>query len=155
MQPDLEILNLDTIIPRPRYIELTEKAKPKGRFTRLLYTLFPKLQKSRKHRIDVSRITVRTSLEMDKFMFEFVKASVEFAKNPNDEQSEIVEEMMYTILEKVCQPSAPWVTRDWLMDNLTPDQVIEMFTFILRPYKERIEKNAERLQAALADQKDQ
>jgi|GEM_PF-1995371 len=138
-----EILNLDTIVPKRRVITLTGKvAEPKSRVIRFICRFIPVLRKKpRKYEIDVSMVNVRTALEVERNFARFAQLSLEFAKEPQDDDQEIVEEM-YRLILSVCKQSFPEISKEWLMENLTPEQVLAVFEFILEPLRERVEKNA-------------
>ena len=45
--------------------------------------------------------------------------------------------MLVDMVVKVCQPSDPTITRDWIIDNTSFQQLLKLIEFILAPLNER------------------
>lgn len=45
--------------------------------------------------------------------------------------------LLLDIIVKVCKPSQPDITRDWIIDNTSLDQLLALIEFILKPIKDR------------------
>ncbi|MEK8132909.1 hypothetical protein WMW72_34010 [Paenibacillus filicis] len=82
--------------------------------------------------IDVSKIPSRVTLELAEKSDEL--------KSGGKNSFPMVLEMVV----KVCKPSFPEITKDWIVDNTSLDQLTALIDFILNPVKERAEgKKAE------------
>jgi hypothetical protein len=125
-----EILNLDVIIPPKRYIKITERPKGPEKFNRFIpgFLRF----KKRVRKIDVSLTSTRVTLEISKHYQKYLEASIagEF-----DE----VENEVYELIVAMCKPSFPEISREWIVDNTNPDQILAWFQFLIKPLYERAE----------------
>lgn len=79
--------------------------------------------------IDVSKIPSRVTLEIAK------KSDV--LKSGSDESFPV----LLDVIVKVCKPSFPEITQDWIIDNTSLDQLLALIEFILQPIKDRTEGN--------------
>lgn len=136
-----EILDLDIFLPHPRIVRLTERDDPEGlpgkvrRALRRLGIVPPR----RIREIDLSRVSTRTTLQIEQHFKTFLDAS------KNDDMA-AVESEMYSLMVAACRPSCPEIDRSWLEQNTTPDQLLKWFEFILQPLVERAAQNAEEMQ---------
>jgi hypothetical protein len=131
----IEVLDLDKIIPPSRIFKLTEKVplKALNKFWRIVWKIlgiFGIKKPLIVREIDVAKTTTRASIEMDRFLDEYQKAATAM-------EIETINDRMYDIMITACKPSFPEITLEWLQDNTTPEQVLELFKFVLQPYVDR------------------
>ncbi|XID91035.1 hypothetical protein ACF3MZ_21285 [Paenibacillaceae bacterium WGS1546] len=82
--------------------------------------------------IDVSKIPSRVTLE--------IAEKADTLKSGGKESFPLVLDMIV----KICKPSCPDITKDWIVDNTSLDQLIRLIEFVLAPVEERVkEKKAE------------
>lgn len=77
--------------------------------------------------IDVSKIPSRVTLEIAK--------KSEVLKSGSEDSFPI----LLDLIVKICRPSQPDITDEWLIDNTSLDQLLAMIEFILQPIKDRTE----------------
>jgi len=131
-----EILDLDVFLPPPRVIRLTERQdRCVWGFIHGLLRFFGIQIRGRVREIDLSLVSTRTTLEIEQHFKAFVKAF-------EADELTVLENCMYDLMVAACKPSFPEINRAWLEMNTVPDQILEMFQFILAPLRERAEKNA-------------
>ncbi|KAB2337656.1 hypothetical protein F7731_08670 [Cytobacillus depressus] len=75
--------------------------------------------------IDVSKIPSRVTLEIAK------KSDV--LKSGSEESFPV----LLDLVVKICKPSQPDITSDWIIDNTSLDQLLALVEFILKPIKDR------------------
>lgn len=75
--------------------------------------------------IDVSKIPSRVTLEIAK------KSDV--LKSGSEESFPV----LLDLVVKICKPSQPDITSDWIVDNTSLDQLLALIEFILKPIKDR------------------
>lgn len=78
--------------------------------------------------IDVSKIPSRVTLEIAE------KADV--LKSGSEESFPL----MLDMIVKICKPSQPDITTDWLVDNTSLDQLLALIEFVLKPIQDRADK---------------
>lgn len=75
--------------------------------------------------IDVSKIPSRVTLEMAENADAFKSGGSEtFPK-------------LLDMIVKICKPSTPDITKDWLVDNTDMEQLLQLIEFILAPIQDR------------------
>lgn len=79
--------------------------------------------------IDVSKIPSRVTLE--------IAEKSDKLKTGSDESFPI----MLDLVVKICKPSFPEITKDWIIDNTDLNQLLTLIEFILKPIKDRTERN--------------
>lgn len=79
--------------------------------------------------IDVSKIPSRVTLDIAK------KSDV--LKSGSDESFPLMLDMVV----KICKPSQPDITTDWIVDNTSLDQLMALIEFILKPIQDRAESS--------------
>ncbi|WP_284037462.1 hypothetical protein [Neobacillus sp. 114] len=79
--------------------------------------------------IDVSKIPSRVTLEIAK------KSDV--LKSGSEESFPLLLELIV----KICKPSQPDITSEWIIDNTSLDQLMALIEFILKPIKDRASGN--------------
>ncbi|MFJ5625448.1 hypothetical protein ACIQD3_22725 [Peribacillus loiseleuriae] len=77
--------------------------------------------------IDVSVIPSRVTLEIAK--------KSDKLKEGSDESFPI----MLDLVVKICKPSFPEITQDWIVDNTSLNQLLALVEFVLQPIKDRAE----------------
>jgi hypothetical protein len=138
-----EILDLDLFIPAPRIIRLTEREAPQGpfaRFWRAALRLLGRYPRARVREIDLSLVSTKATLLIERCFREFMRLS-------EDGKIDEAESAMYDLMMAAFQSRCPWMTRDWLLSNTVPDQILQIFQFIIEPLVERAVKQAEEMQA--------
>lgn len=80
--------------------------------------------------IDVSKIPTRIVLEIAK------------KKDTLDSGTDESFDILLDLVVKICKPSKPDITADWLTDNTTIDQLLQLIQFILKPLQDRVDKTA-------------
>lgn len=75
--------------------------------------------------IDVSKIPSRVTLEI-------AQKSDVLQSGSQDSFPVLLE-----IVVKICRPSQPDITSDWIIDNTSLDQLLALIEFILKPIKDR------------------
>lgn len=121
------ICDLDEILETPRIVKLTEKVTGKTR------------------EIDVTSVPTVVILELMKREKE-LKAKVEA-------EGDDLFEWMIGMAIKICKPSFPEITRDWIIENMSRFEQLQKFLqFTLQPINEYIDKAAESAKKALAAQ---
>lgn len=78
--------------------------------------------------IDVSKVPTRVVLEIE--------------KNKDQLQGDGSFNMVLDMACKICKPSFPEITVDWLIDNTDINQLRAMLEFIMKPIREKAEKAA-------------
>lgn len=48
--------------------------------------------------------------------------------------------LLLDMIVKICKPSQPDITTDWLVDNTSLDQLLALIEFVLKPIQERADK---------------
>lgn len=76
--------------------------------------------------IDVSKIPSRVTLE--------IAGKSDVLQSGSAESFPL---MLDTIVS-ICKPSQPDITRDWLIDNTSLDQLLQLIEFVLSPVTERV-----------------
>jgi hypothetical protein len=118
------ICDLDEILIPPRKIKITEKTSGTVR------------------EIDVTDIPARVVLEL--------------IKRQNDIQNKIANEdealfdWMLDLALKICKPSFPDITIDWVMENMDFEQLKRFLQFVLQPLNDYIEQAADEAKNTLA-----
>lgn len=79
--------------------------------------------------INVTKIPSRVTLEIAK------KSDV--LKSGSEESFPI----LLDLVVKICKPSKPDITTDWIIDNTSLDQLLALIEFILKPIKDRVATN--------------
>lgn len=75
--------------------------------------------------IDVSKIPSRVTMEVAK------KADV--LQSGSNESFPLLIDMIV----KICKPSKPDITQDWVIDNTSMDQLLAFIEFVLEPLQEK------------------
>lgn len=75
--------------------------------------------------IDVSKIPSRITLELAE--------KVDVLQSGSADSFPILMDMIV----KICKPSKPEITRDWLVDNTSTEQLLALIEFALKPLKDR------------------
>jgi|SRR5690606_23579305 len=78
--------------------------------------------------IDVSKIPSRVTME--------VAQKADILRSGSDESFPIMIDMIVKILKQ----SKPDVTRDWIIDNTSMDQLIALIEFVLEPLNKKVEE---------------
>lgn len=78
--------------------------------------------------IDVSKIPSRVTLE--------IAQKSDVLKSGSEESFPLMLDMVV----KICKPSVPDMTSDWLVDNTSLDQLMALIEFVLEPVQKRAEK---------------
>ena len=78
--------------------------------------------------IDVSKIPSRVMLEIIQKKDEMEEKGTDF-------------EGTIDLAVKICKPSFPEITKDWLLDRTDFTQLVDLLEFVLKPLKDRAEKN--------------
>ena len=143
-----EIIDLDLFIPEPRIIRITEREDPGGLsgIVRRVLRRFGINPPRRVREIDLSKISTRTTLRIEKYFTEFTEAAEKGSM-------ETVEDRMYDLMLSVCQQFHPDIDREWLQRNTVPAQIMRLFEAILEPLMERaarVEEEARRLGKKMA-----
>lgn len=135
-----EILDLDVFIPHPRIVRLTERDDPEGLPGKVRRVLrrFGIVPPRRVREIDLSQVSTRTTLQIEKHFQSFVEAS-------KGEDMSAVEDEMYGLMVVACRQSCPDIDRGWLERNTTPEQILRLFEFILEPLMKRAAENAQEM----------
>lgn len=76
--------------------------------------------------IDVSKIPSRVTLE--------IAGKSDVLQSGSAESFPL---MLDTIVS-ICKPSQPEITTDWLIDNTSLDQLLQLIEFVLQPVTERV-----------------
>jgi len=78
--------------------------------------------------IDVSKVPTRVMLEV--------------AKKKDDFQSGGDEafDLMLDLVAKICKPSKPDISTDWIVDNTSMEQLLALLEFVLKPLQDRANK---------------
>ncbi|MBU5214560.1 hypothetical protein [Heyndrickxia oleronia] len=79
--------------------------------------------------IDVSKIPSRVTLE--------IAEKTDVLQSGSKESFPV----LLDLVVKICKPSFPEITSDWIIDNTSLDQLLKLVDFILKPIKERAEGN--------------
>ena len=79
--------------------------------------------------IDVSKIPSRVTLEIAK--------KSDILKSGSEESFPVLLELIV----KICKPSQPDITSEWIIDHTSLDQLLALIEFILKPIKDRAEGN--------------
>ncbi|MGY6209732.1 hypothetical protein ACXEO8_07120 [Cytobacillus firmus] len=77
--------------------------------------------------IDVSKIPSRVTLEIAK------KSDV--LKSGSEESFPV----LLDLIVKICKPSQPDITSEWIIDHTSLDQLLALIEFILKPINDRTE----------------
>jgi len=86
--------------------------------------------------IDVSKIPSRVTMELSE------KAAV--FKEANEESFPALLDMIV----KICKPSQPDITQDWIIDNTSMDQLLALVEFVLEPLQEKVAESQAKNQQA-------
>lgn len=78
--------------------------------------------------IDVSKVPTRVVLEIE--------------KNKDQLEGEASFDLVLDMVCKICKPSFPEISVDWLIDNTDMNQLIAMLEFVMKPIREKAEKMA-------------
>src|SRR5690625_5246151 len=78
--------------------------------------------------IDVSKIPSRVTME--------VAEKAEVLKSGSNESFPILLDMIV----KICKPSKPGITQDWIIDNTSMDQLLALIEFVIEPLNEKVEE---------------
>ncbi|MFS0820757.1 hypothetical protein [Bacillus sp. 1P02SD] len=79
--------------------------------------------------IDVSKIPSRVTLE--------IAAKSDVLKSGSSESFPLMLDMVV----KICKPSQPDITQDWIIDNTSFEQLMALLDFILKPITDRAATN--------------
>jgi hypothetical protein len=145
MDNNIQICDLTKIIPPKRIIKIEEKQAKENLLVRQFRRILGIEKKPIIREIDISRVPTRVSIEIEKYFREFGEAT---AKN----DFEKVEQRMFDIMVDVCKPSFPEITTDWVKENTIPEQIQEMFQFIIEPIILRAAGLEENVKNAIAAQ---
>jgi hypothetical protein len=145
MDNNIEICDLTKIIPPKRIIKIEEHTQEEKWIVRQFKRIFSIEKKPVIREIDISRVPTKVSIEIEKYFREFGEAT---AKN----DFEKVEQRMFDIMVDVCKPSFPEITTDWVKENTIPEQIQEMFQFIIEPIILRAAGLEENVKNAIAAQ---
>ncbi len=110
---DAQILNLDELIQTPRIIQLTEKAT------------------GLKREINVTDVPSGVVLELIKRESD-LKAKAKA-------QDESLFDWMIDISIKICKPSFPEISVEWITDNMNFNQLQQFLSFVLQPLNQYIQ----------------
>lgn len=80
--------------------------------------------------IDVSKIPSRVTME--------VAEKAELFK----EQSADSFPVLLDMIVKICKPSKEDITKDWIVDNTSMDQLLALIEFVLQPLQDKVEADA-------------
>jgi len=129
-----KILNVAEFLPETRILEVPEKRRY-GKFLTFVFNLIPGLRPTDPVRkIDVSKTTARVTLTL---MLQVGK----FAKLAEKEDEGAFNELL-ELMVLMFKPSFSEVTTDWILDNMTTEQIIGAFQYCIEPLKEQVSKNA-------------
>lgn len=78
--------------------------------------------------IDVSKIPSRVTME--------VAEKADVLQSGSNESFPVLLDMIV----KICKPSKPDITQDWLIDNTSMHQLIALIKFVLEPLNEQVEE---------------
>jgi hypothetical protein len=121
---DVNILNLDEVLSQERIVQLTERST------------------GVKRKIDVTNIPARVILELTKRESDL--------KEKAQSEDEGLFDWMTEIAIKICKPSFPEITLDWIMDNMNFNQLQQFLKFVLQPLDEYIKEAAEAAKKQMA-----
>jgi hypothetical protein len=110
---DAQILNLDELIQTPRIIQLTEKAT------------------GIKREINVTDVPSGVVLEL-------IKRESDLKTKAKD-QDETLFDWMIDISIKICQPSFPEISVEWITGNMNFNQLQRFLSFVLQPLNQYIQ----------------
>lgn len=85
--------------------------------------------------IDVSKIPSRVTLE--------IASKSDKLKEGSEESFPI----MLDLVVKICKPSFPEVTKDWIIDHTDLNQLLALIEFILKPIKDRAKSNEKNVES--------
>jgi hypothetical protein len=145
MDNNIQICDLTKIIPPKRIIKIEEKQAKENLLVRQFRRIFGIEKKPIIREIDISRVPTRVSIEIEKYFREFGEAT-------GKDDFEKVEERMFDIMVDVCKQSFPEVTVQWVKDNTIPEEISEMFQFIIEPIVVRAMGLEENVKNAIAAQ---
>lgn len=77
--------------------------------------------------IDVSKIPSRVTLE--------IAQKSDVLKSGSEESFPL----LLDLIVKICKPSQPEITSEWIIDHTSLDQLMALIEFILKPIKDRTE----------------
>ena len=110
---DAQILNLDELIQTPRIVKLTEKATGKVK------------------EINVTDIPSGVILEL-------IKRESDLKTKAKDPDNDLYDWMM-DIAIKICKPSFPGISLEWIVDNMNFNQLEKFLLFVLEPLNNYIQ----------------
>lgn len=76
--------------------------------------------------IDVSKIPSRVTME--------VAEKADMFDGQNAESFDVLLDMII----KICKPSKPDITKDWIIDNTEMNQLIALIQFVIEPLQEKV-----------------
>jgi len=144
-----EILDLDIFIPPRRVIRITERKTkgPLGRRIQAVLGFFGLKYPGDVREIDVSQVATGPVLQIEQLLACVSDLSEQAAKAEKGHGAEKatefyrqIEGQMIEMLIVACRPSFPEISRAWIEQHATPDQILEWFRFIIKPFEERAER---------------
>lgn len=121
---DAQILNLDELIQTPRIVKLTEKAT------------------GIKREINVTDVPSGVVLEL-------IKQESDLKTKAKTEDQSLFDWMM-DIAIKICKPSFPEISIEWIRDNMTFNQLRQFLIFVLEPLNQYIQEAVDEAKKTMA-----
>jgi len=127
------VCNIDKVVTTRRVIRISEKQRA-GRVFKYLPFLkrffLPKI-----HEIDVSRAPSRVILELVQ--------EEQLMKVQAAQEDEALFDNLLDKTIKICRPSFPGITKDWLLDNMSFEELMAFLKFAMKPLNDYLDGMAE------------
>ena len=137
------VCNIDKVVTKKRLIRISENPKWK------IFKCLPFLRRyypPRVREIDVSRAPSRVILELmqeEQFMSEQVK-----------QEDDALFSSLIDKAIKICRPSFPEITKEWILDNMSFEELMAFLKFAMKPLNDyldgMVEEAAKKIQAVKA-----
>jgi len=124
MMAEAKICDLDEILLPKRIIKITGKVDKISR------------------EIDVTEIPARVILEL-------IKRENDLKKKMNDPDDNIFDWMLDMAID-ICKPSFAEMSKDWIIENMSFDQLQRFLQFVLQPVNDYIESAVEEAKKTMA-----
>jgi hypothetical protein len=135
------MLNLETIIPSNMEFTMEIRNPWISKFPFLRKWLKPK-----KRLISIPSASFAQSQLLTQKYIEFVQLTVKAEEFTAEVVTKQIE-MMLDVIVTAVKPGMSDVTVELFTDNLTPEQIGELFTYVSQPIQDKILKNAHSLQS--------
>ncbi len=134
------VCNIDKVITKKRLIRISEKPNSK------LFKYLPFLRRyypPRIREIDVSRAPSRVILEL--------MQEEQFMKEQTVQEDDALFASLIDKAIKICRPSFPEITKEWILDNLSFEELMAFLKFAMKPLNDylagMVEEAAKKIQA--------